>query len=235
MSQRFRFPRVIRRISVPVLLIACIFALAFLSAAQTTISTGSIQGTVTDQSGAVVNGAKVVIKNKATGQTVSTTSSSSGVYSSGALLSGDYTVRVESKGFQTTELPVVVQVGTTSNGNVRLSLGQESQVIEVSASEVRVNTEQATVQGVITAQQIDQLPINGRNFLDAARTGATSIRPRTDSPLSPSVGERVALPELKSMGVISRMRRWERPHKTFHRMLFKSSKSVSRLLISQLS
>ena len=169
MSQRFRFPRVIRRISVPVLLIACIFALAFLSAAQTTISTGSIQGTVTDQSGAVVNGAKVVIKNKATGQTVSTTSSSSGVYSSGALLSGDYTVRVESKGFQTTELPVVVQVGTTSNGNVRLSLGQESQVIEVSASEVRVNTEQATVQGVITAQQIDQLPINGRNFLDAAQ------------------------------------------------------------------
>lgn len=169
MSTSLYIPRDVRSLVLPLLVIACAFALALQSAAQTTISTGSIQGTVTDQSGAVVNGAKVAIKNKATGQTTSTSTSSSGVYTSGSLLPGEYTVRVESKGFQTVELPVVVQVGTTSNGNVHLSLGQESQVIEVSAAEVRVNTEQATVQGVITAQQIDQLPINGRNFLDAAQ------------------------------------------------------------------
>ena len=64
---------------------------------------------------------------------------------------------------------MTVQVGTTSPGNLRLTVGKESQVVEVSAAEVRVNTEQAAVQGVITAQQIDQLPINGRNFLDAAQ------------------------------------------------------------------
>ena len=137
--------------------------------AQTTISTGSIQGTITDQSGALVNGAKVIITNKAAGQTITLTTSSSGTYTSGSLLPGNYVVRVEAKGFQTSELPVTVQVGTTSPGNLRLTVGKESQVVEVSAAEVRVNTEQAAVQGVITAQQIDQLPINGRNFLDAAQ------------------------------------------------------------------
>src|SRR5437870_7081762 len=136
---------------------------------QTTISTGSIQGTITDQSGALVNGAKVIITNKAAGQTITLTTSSSGTYTSGSLLPGNYVVRVEAKGFQTSELPVTVQVGTTSPGNLRLTVGKESQVVEVSAAEVRVNTEQATVQGVVTAQQIDQLPINGRNFLDLAQ------------------------------------------------------------------
>ena len=48
-------------------------------------------------------------------------------------------------------------------------MGQESQTVEVSASEVLVNTSQATVQGVVTAEQIDNLPINGRNFLDLAQ------------------------------------------------------------------
>src|SRR6266700_3877171 len=82
--------------------------------AQTTISTGSIQGTITDQSGALVNGAKVIITNKAAGQTITLTTSSSGTYTSGSLLPGNYVVRVEAKGFQTSELPVTVQVGTAS-------------------------------------------------------------------------------------------------------------------------
>jgi hypothetical protein len=64
---------------------------------------------------------------------------------------------------------VVVQVNTTASGNLKLNLGESSQVVEVQASELAVNTEQATVQGVITAQQIENLPINGRNFLDLAQ------------------------------------------------------------------
>jgi hypothetical protein len=137
--------------------------------AQTTISTGSIVGTVTDPSGALVSGAKVTITNKGTGQVVTTTTTSTGNYATGALIPGDYTIRVEGAGFKTTEMLVVVQVNTTASGNLKLNLGESSQVVEVQASELTVNTEQATVQGVITAQQIENLPINGRNFLDLAQ------------------------------------------------------------------
>jgi len=153
------------------LALIAIFALLFSAQAfaQTTVAQGSIQGSVTDPSGAVVGGAKVTITNKATGQVVSTTSSSSGTYSSGGLIPGDYEVRVEAKGFKTVALPVVVQVAVTASGNVKMEVGQESQVIEVQGTAVTVNTEQATVQGVLTADQIDKLPIDGRNFLDLAQ------------------------------------------------------------------
>jgi Carboxypeptidase regulatory-like domain len=139
------------------------------SFAQTTVSQGSIQGTVTDPSGAVVGGAKVTITNRGNGQASTTSTSSSGTYNSGGLIPGDYLVRVEAKGFKTVQVPIVVQVSVTSAGNVRVDVGQESQVVEVQGSSVAVNTEQATVQGVLTATQIDNLPVDGRNFLDLAQ------------------------------------------------------------------
>jgi len=156
-------------------LLSVFFASAFIVllaanlVAQTTISTGSIQGTITDQAGAVLSGAKVTIASMATGQSVSVTTTSAGAFASGALTPGDYTVRVEAKGFKTTEAPMTVQVNTTSPGNFQLQVGQETQVVEVQASAVTVNTEQATVQGIITEEQIENLPINGRNFLDLAQ------------------------------------------------------------------
>jgi Carboxypeptidase regulatory-like domain len=136
--------------------------------AQTTVAQGSIQGSVTDPTGAVVGGAKVSIVSKATGQTSTTTTSNSGTYNSGGLIPGDYVVRVEAKGFKTTTVPIVVQVAVTASGNVKLEVGQESQIVEVQGTSVAVNTEQATVQGVLTADQIDKLPVDGRNFLDLA-------------------------------------------------------------------
>jgi len=147
--------------------VLCLFSCTLFS--QTTISTGSIQGTVTDQSGAVVASAKVSVTNKSTGRVVRATTTSAGTYASGALTPGDYTIRVEAPGFKTTELPVVVQVGVTTAGSAKLQVGQASQVVEVQSSEIQVNTEQATVQGVLTTQQIENLPINGRNFLDLAQ------------------------------------------------------------------
>ena len=137
--------------------------------AQTTISTGSIVGTVTDPSGAVVSGAKVTITNRATGQVITVTTTSAGTYTSGALTPGTYQVRVEGQGFKTAELGVTVQVNTTASGNIKLEVGQSAQVVEVQGTELGVNTEQATVQGVLTSQQIENLPVNGRNFLDLAQ------------------------------------------------------------------
>src|SRR5246127_5531542 len=147
----------------------CCMVLSATLQAQSTVGTGSIQGVVNDQSGAVVSGANVTITNKATSGAIQRTTSSAGTYTSGPMQPGDYLVRVEAKGFKTAEFSVTVQVGVVSSGNVKLELGQESQVIQVQAAQVGVNTEQATVQGVLTASQIDNLPVNGRNFLDLAQ------------------------------------------------------------------
>lgn len=139
------------------------------ASAQVTTSTGSIQGTIVDQKGGVVTSAKVTITNRATGQTLAAAVNDAGVYVSGALKPGDYVVRVEAAGFNTAELKAVVEVGVVSSGNVTLDVGSEKTVVSVEASAVTVNEEQATVQGVLTSQQIEALPINGRNFLDLAQ------------------------------------------------------------------
>jgi Carboxypeptidase regulatory-like domain len=137
--------------------------------AQTTISTGSIQGTVRDASGAVLPGAKITITNQATGRVVQATTSAAGTYTSGALIPASYTVRVEAEGFKTTQLTITVLVGVTASGNATMQVGQANQVVEVRASANQVDTEQVTVQGTLTTQQIENLPINGRNFLDLAQ------------------------------------------------------------------
>jgi hypothetical protein len=136
---------------------------------QATIATGAIQGTVTDQSDAVVPGAVVTIRNVGTAQTIVRTTTGSGVYNSGPLNPGNYTVSVSAKGFSATNLPTVVTIGNVSPGNIKLGVASENQQVTVEANGVTINTEQATVQGVITSEQIENLPINGRNFLDAAQ------------------------------------------------------------------
>jgi hypothetical protein len=114
--------------------------------AQATAGTGQYQGTVTDSTGAVVTGAKITITDRATGKTIKTTTNDSGEYSSGTLLPSEYTVRIEAAGFKSAEIAVVVQVGNAANGSRSLELGQGSEVVEVAASGLQVNTKQATVQ-----------------------------------------------------------------------------------------
>src|SRR6202008_21449 len=104
-----------------------------------------------------------------TNQTVNLTSNSAGAFSSGPLDPGNYKVQVSAKGFSTLSQTVVVQVGNTATVNARLEVGQESTVVEVQGSTVQVNTDQATVQGVLTSAQVENLPVNGRNFLDLAQ------------------------------------------------------------------
>src|ERR1700694_5000905 len=127
------------RLRFALLSILLVLSLSMALSARTTVATGSIQGTVTDPTSAMVDGAKITITNKATGQVLTTSSSSSGTYNSGGLTPGDYMVRVEAKGFKTTTFPVIVQVTVTSTGNVKLEVGQASQVIEVTGSEIIVN------------------------------------------------------------------------------------------------
>lgn len=137
--------------------------------AQSTTATGSIQGTITDPSGAVVEGAKIGITNKNTGQALKVTTSSAGAYNSGALVPGNYSVRAEATGFKTVEEGVIVKVGVVSGINFSLQVGAANTVVEVAEQAVAVNTEQASVQGVLNREQIENLPVNGRNFLDLAQ------------------------------------------------------------------
>jgi hypothetical protein len=136
---------------------------------QSTIATGSIQGTILDSSGSVIPSAKVTIRNKDTGQNFQLATSSSGAFTSGAIVPGNYSVRAEAQGFKTVEEAVVVRVGETSGANITLPIGSSSTVVEVEAQAVVVNTEQASVQGVLGKEQIENLPVNGRNFLDLAQ------------------------------------------------------------------
>ena len=137
--------------------------------AQATQSTGSIQGTVTDPQGGVVAAAKVTVTNKGTGQATPVPVSSAGTYNSGQLNPGTYVVRVEATGFQTAQVTVQVQVGVVTPNNVMLAVGSSATIVEVTSEETRVNTDQTTIQNVLTADQIDNLPVNGRNFLDLAQ------------------------------------------------------------------
>src|SRR5438067_8287875 len=107
---RFSSPKLVFA-ALTLLVAAFVFLSAIPVVAQATISTGSIQGTITDPQGAVLSGAKVIVTNRGTGQKTEFTTSGTGAFATGALIPGDYTVRVESKGFQSAEKPVVVQVG----------------------------------------------------------------------------------------------------------------------------
>lgn len=137
--------------------------------AQTTVGTGSIVGTLSDPSGAVIAGARITIKNVNTGQVIELTTNSTGAFNSGVLNPGDYSSHISARGFSSAEVSTRVLVGNTATINIRLHVGDEAQVVVVDDSDVRVNTEQPTVQGVLNSEQIENLPVNGRNFLDLAQ------------------------------------------------------------------
>jgi hypothetical protein len=161
-----QFACILHCIAKTTLLLTCITLSLF---AQTTVGTGSIVGTVSDPTGALISGAEVTITNVATGQVVRLATNSSGSFNSGALIPGDYKVHMSAKGFSSAEAPLTVLVGNTAAVNFGLKVGDEKEVVEVQDSASQVNTEQASVQGVLNEQQIENLPVNGRNFLDLAQ------------------------------------------------------------------
>ena len=133
------------------------------------VNGGAIQGTITDASGAAVSSASITIKSLDQGTTKVLTTDKSGFYSIGPLNPGDYTVTVVASGFQQLEVTTRILTGTATPGSFKLQVGQSSETIEVTAGEVQVNTDQAGVADVITREQIANLPVNGRNFLDLAQ------------------------------------------------------------------
>lgn len=133
--------------------------------------TGTIEGTITDQSEAVLANAKVAITEKATGRVVEVTTNSAGYFVARALMPGAYDVKVEHAGFSSGRIDnLVVQTGQVSNASLGLKVGATTEVVQVegTSAQLQVDTSRQTIDGVVTAQQIVQLPLNQRNFLDLA-------------------------------------------------------------------
>ncbi len=140
------------------------------ASAQT--ATGSILGTVKDQSGAVVPGVTVTIKSVSTGTMRTVTTTGSGVYSAIALVPGNYLLSFEAPGFGKGGLNVSVAVGVTTDADFTMPLASQETKIVVAENPDSVNTAQAVVEDVLNTQQIDEIPLNGRNFLDLAQLNA---------------------------------------------------------------
>ncbi len=140
----------------------CLFlALPLLAGAQ---GQGSITGTVTDPSGAVVISAQVKVADPATGFARTTTTDSEGHYAISSLRPADYNVTVTAPSFRTfTENEVTLLADQVLTLNPKLALGNASEVVEVHANALQVDTSTSTIRQVIEQERISELPLNGRN------------------------------------------------------------------------
>ncbi len=131
--------------------------------------TGTITGIVSDESGAVIPNATVIIANKSTGTTRTATTNTDGLYSAPALAAGDYEVRVEANGFKTSVRQATVEVGSNTQVNMPMALGGTKEVVTVEAATASVNYDTHSVEGVIERASIEDLPLNGRSYLQLAQ------------------------------------------------------------------
>src|SRR5438309_10011972 len=135
--------------------------------AQATAS-ATIQGTVTDKSGAVVSGAEVVAKNKATDVSRAATTSDDGYYKFELLPVGTYTVTVSKAGFGTVAQTIETLIGQTATVNAQLSPGATSEVIEVTSEAPLVDQLKTSVSQNITPSEVEELPLLGRDVANLA-------------------------------------------------------------------
>ena len=136
-----------------------------LSVAQQT--TGDIDGTVTDQSGAVLPGCSLTVTDQANGAVRRTTSNAQGNFSFLQLPVGTYTITATKEGFKTlSQKDVAVHVSTVTTTNLGLEIGATTETVTVEAAAVNLNTENGEVGGTMLSDQVSQLPLNGRNFIE---------------------------------------------------------------------
>jgi Carboxypeptidase regulatory-like domain/TonB dependent receptor len=146
------------------------------------VDTGSILGTVTDASGAEVRGATVTLTNEGTNATLSTTTGSSGEYKFSPVSIGQYTLSTNFQGFTTmTERHVPVNVGSEVVVNFALKPGAVTETVEVASTVPVLETQDASVGQVVDSRNVNNLPLNGRNFTFLAQLAAGVNTPQADT------------------------------------------------------
>src|SRR5215468_2388958 len=145
------------------LLILFLFTLfpPHLTLAQAT--NGSIRGAVTDPNGAILSNAAVVVKNVATGFERRLTTGDEGTYLADNLPPGEYEIQVELPGFQKQLKRVTVQTGNSVESNFSMTIGSNAETVVVTTDVGQVNPSDYKIDGVITRERIENLPLNGRS------------------------------------------------------------------------
>ena len=150
-------------------LMLVVFALAAMGVtAFAQAPTGIITGAVTDESGAVIPNATITITNKAIGGARVVTTNAEGLYSAPALSAGEYEVRAELTGFRTLVRNATVEAGSTTTVNLPMQVGGTKEVVNVEAATAQINYDSHSVQGVIQRDSIEDLPLNGRSYMQLA-------------------------------------------------------------------
>lgn len=171
-TSHFRTPVVSLTLSFSLLLLAAPTSLF----GQASSSAGRLEGRVTDVSGALVPGASVTARNTATGITSKLSSDSQGHFEFVTLAPGNYEVSIAAPGFSdSVAKSVAIRVGTTATLDPMLAVGGDQTQITVSAEDL-IDTQQSSLATVVDRENINNLPLNGRNFTDFAllTPGATT-------------------------------------------------------------
>jgi outer membrane receptor protein involved in Fe transport len=148
-----------------VLIALLLFTSCALMYGQGVTASSSLTGTVTDASGALVPDASVTVTNLANGSTRTTTTSSSGNYRFDSMPPGTYSMKVTKSGFAVSTTPnVLLQVSTTTTQNFAMKVGSSSETVEVTTEAPVVDTTKTSISMQVTPRQIEDLPLNGRNF-----------------------------------------------------------------------
>ena len=141
------------------------FYLLLHSLAFAQVTTADIVGRVTDSTGAVLPGATVTITNEGTRDVRTAPTTESGDYAFNLLPIGTYAVKVELQGFGTQNTRLVLSAGDRARFDAKLSLGQVAENITVTATVSALQTDTSTVGSLINLKEVQDLPVNGRNFI----------------------------------------------------------------------
>jgi len=165
------------------LLLGClVLILVGASSAYAQIDTGSILGTVSDSSGARINGATVTLVNEGTNATLATTSGEDGGYKFTPVRIGSYKITVSMQGFQTaTTHGVAVNVGQSVVADFSMKPGSVSETVEVTTTVPVLQSQDASVGQVVDSKAVNDLPLNGRNFTFLAQLAAGVNTPQADT------------------------------------------------------
>jgi hypothetical protein len=147
-------------------------------------STGTIQGNITDAQGSVVPGTTVTVRNVATGVERSLVSDSAGDYQAPSLAPGRYRVEARLSGFQDQLREVDVDVARIVVVNIRLTVGALSEAVSVTASTPVIDVATTSVSQVITQRTVQEIPLNGRHFVDLGLLIPGSVTPPQNGFLS---------------------------------------------------
>ena len=171
----------------------CLLAVVLCGIAVAQVNTGTIVGTISDSSGAVVPGANVTVKNVGTGQERSAETSASGDYAVPDLVAGHYTIKVTHPGFSAATVPdFELKVAQRTTINTVLQVGQTNETVVVTSSSVPLlTTDSSSVGQVVDTEAVASMPLNGREAWQLTQltpgaayvpgganlpTGGTSIR-----------------------------------------------------------